>query len=296
MSRDDTLNLPPAVDAERIEFEGRAGRQSCYRDGEGTPLLLFHSINAAGSVFEVKPIFEHFRKSRCVYASDLPGFGFSDRSDRDYSVRLYTDAIHDLVDQVAGDTPVDALALSLSSEFLARAASERPERFRSLTLVTPTGFSRGADRLRAAEGATREMAWLYKVLTVPLWRKGLYGQLVRPGVIRYFLKRTWGADTFDDDLAAYDDLTTHQPGAENAPYAFLSGKLFSRDIRNVYESLEMPVWLPHGTRGDFKDFREADWARAADTWRVQAFESGALPHFEVPDTFFAAAEVFLSQA
>ncbi|MEL7374704.1 MAG: hypothetical protein AAGJ36_09620 [Pseudomonadota bacterium] len=64
----------------------------------------------------------------------------------------------------------------------------------------------------------------------------------------------------------------------------------------MYESLEMPVWLPHGTRGDFKDFREADWARAADTWRVQAFESGALPHFEVPDTFFAAAEVFLTQA
>ncbi|MEL7374826.1 MAG: alpha/beta fold hydrolase, partial [Pseudomonadota bacterium] len=157
MSHDDTLDLPPAVDAERIEFEGRAGRQSYYRDGEGTPLILFHSINAAGSVFEVKPIFEHFRKTRRVYASDLPGFGFSDRSDRDYSVRLYTEAIHDLVDQVAGDTPVDALALSLSSEFLARAASERPERFRSLTLVTPTGFSRGADRLRAAEGATREM-------------------------------------------------------------------------------------------------------------------------------------------
>ncbi|MEO0615616.1 MAG: alpha/beta hydrolase [Pseudomonadota bacterium] len=284
--------LPTAVDAERLEFEGRAGRQSYYAAGSGTPLLLFHSINAAGSVYEVKPIFEHFRASRTVYASDLPGFGFSDRSDRDYSVRLYTDAIHDLVDQVPGETPVDALALSLSSEFLARAARERPKRFRSLTFVTPTGFNRGADKLRAPEGATREMGWLYEVLTVPLWRKGLYGLLVRPGVIRYFLKRTWGSDSFDEGLAAYGDVTTHQPGAENAPYAFLSGKLFSRDIRNVYETLKMPVWLPHGTRGDFKDFRGADWARAAGNWQVQAFESGALPHFEVPDTFLAAAEAF----
>lgn len=296
MTETDANKLPPAVDAERLEFDGRAGRQSYYVAGEGAPLLLFHSINAAGSVYEVRPIFEHYRRTRRVYASDLPGFGLSDRSDRDYSVRLYTDAVHDLADQVPGDEPVDALALSLSSEFLARAASERPERFRSLSLVTPTGFTRGSDKLRAPEGATREMRWLYNVLTLPLWRRGLYRQLVRPGVIRYFLKRTWGSDAFDARLAAYDDLTTHQPGADNAPFAFLSGKLFSRDIRTVYEQLAMPVWLPHGTRGDFADFRGADWARSADNWTVQAFESGALPHFEIPEAFFEAADAFLKRA
>lgn len=296
MTDDKTPTLPEAVEAERREFEGRAGAQSYYVAGEGAPLLLFHSINAAGSVYEVKPIFEHYRALRRVYASDLPGFGFSDRSDRDYTVRLYTDAVHDLVDQVEGDAPVDALALSLSAEFLARAASERPERFRSLSFVTPTGFTRSSDRLRAPEGTTREMRWLYNLFTVPLWRKGLYGQLVRPGVIRYFLKRTWGADHYDEGLAVYDDATTHQPGAENAPYAFLAGSLFSRDIRNVYERLELPVWLPHGTRGDFKDFTGADWAREKGNWTVQAFQSGALPHFEVPETFFASADAFLGQA
>ncbi len=172
--------LPLAVEAERHEFDGRAGAQSYYVAGEGAPLVLFHSINAAGSVYEVKPVFEHYRASRRVYASDLPGFGFSDRSDRDYTVRLYTDAVHDLVDQVEGDAPVDALALSLSSEFLARAASERPERFRSLTLVTPTGFTRSSDKLRAPEGATREMRWLYNLVRLPLWRKGLYGRTSWP--------------------------------------------------------------------------------------------------------------------
>ncbi len=286
--------LPLAVEAERHEFDGRAGPQSYYVAGEGAPLLLFHSINAAGSVYEVKPIFEHYRASRRVYAADLPGFGFSDRSDRDYTVRLYTDAVHDLLDRVEGDAPVDALALSLSSEFLARAASERPERFRSLTFVTPTGFTRSSDTLRAPEGTTREMGWLYNLLTLPLWRKGLYRQLVRPGVIRYFLKRTYGSNNYDEGLAVYDDATAHQDGAENAPYAFLAGKLFSRDIRTVYERLEMPVWLPHATRGDFKDFSGADWARAKSNWTVQAFQSGALPHFEVPDTFFASLDRHLA--
>ncbi|MFK8051773.1 MAG: alpha/beta fold hydrolase [Woeseiaceae bacterium] len=286
--------LPPALDAERHEFEGRAGRLSYYKAGEGEPLLLFHSINASGSAFEVKPVFEHYRHSRTVYAIDLPGFGFSDRSDRHYSPRLYTDAIHDLLSQVPGSGPVDALALSLASEYVARAATESPERFRSLALVTPTGFNKGSHKMRAPEGATREVKWLYKALTVPLWRQGLYRLLVKPSVIRYFLKRTWGSDDYDESLAVYDEATTKQPGAEYAPLAFLSARLFSKDIRNVYEQLTLPVWVPHATRGDFKDFSETDWAREKGNWTFQAMESGALPFFELPDEFFTSFDGFLN--
>jgi pimeloyl-ACP methyl ester carboxylesterase len=70
------------VAGERIEFVSPgAGRLSYYVSGHGPPLLLVHSINAAGSAYEVKPLYEHYARSRTVYALDLPGFGFSDRSD-----------------------------------------------------------------------------------------------------------------------------------------------------------------------------------------------------------------------
>lgn len=293
MSGDSSPSLPHALDADRFEFVGRAGSQSYYAAGEGAPLLLFHSINAAGSAYEVRPIFDEFRRTRRVFALDLPGFGFSDRSDRDYSVRLYTDAIHDMLDETRTEGPVDAVALSLSSEFLARAATEKPDRFRRLAFITPTGFRGNSDRLREPAGSTMEMRWLYRAVTVPVWSKSLYGLLVKPRVIRYFLKRTWGSDDYDADLATYDEMTTSQPGAEHAPFAFLSGRLFSSDIRDVYERLTMPVWLPHGTRGDFKDFRGARWAHEHDNWTVQAFDSGALPHFERPAEFFSSARAFL---
>ena len=292
-------NLTPAIDAKRIEIDGRAGRMSYYVAGDGPPMLLMHSINAAGSAFEIKPIFEYFRQSRRVFAPDLPGFGFADRSNRVYDIRLYVDAVHDMLDVISSaipDTQIDALALSLSSEFLARAAVERPSPLRSLALVTATGFRAGSERLRGPEGSNREMRLLAAIVNVSLWRRGLYSALVRPSVIRYFLRRTWGSDDFDENLAAYDDLVTHQPGAENAPLAFLSGALFSADIRNIYEQLELPVWLPHGTRGDFRDFREAAWTEARDNWQVTPFESGALPHFEIPGEFFAAYEAFLDGA
>ena len=291
-----TTELPLALDAERRDTGDGTDRLSYYVAGDGPPLLLIHSINAAGSAYEIKPIFDHFVASRRVYAPDLPGFGFSDRSRRDYTVALYVDALRSMLDEIAaesGEQAVDALALSLSSEFLARAALDEPSRFRTLALVTPTGFRKGSEKLRAAEGSTREIGWLKAFVNVPLWRRGLYRGLVRPGVIRFFLRKTWGSDDIDEGLAAYDDLTTHQPGAENAPLAFLSGSLFSRDIRNVYEALEMPVWLPHGTRGDFKDFSEANWAREKSNWQVQAWESGALPHFEQTEAFMDAYTGFL---
>ncbi|MEJ2603849.1 MAG: alpha/beta hydrolase [Gammaproteobacteria bacterium] len=291
--------LPKAVEADRHEFTGRSGGLSYYVAGDGPPILLVHSINAAGSVYEVRPVFEHFRTTRRVYAPDLPGFGFSERSDRHYDSRLYTDAIHDMLEHIAadcGDSPADALALSLASEFLARAASEAPSHFRTVALVTPTGFTAGSERLREEEGANREVPLLHSVLTVPLWRRGLYNLLVSPRSIRYFLKRTWGSDDYDEGLAAYDDLTTHQPGAENAPYAFLSGRLFSKDIRDVYERLRMPVWLAHGTKGDFSDFRGAEWTADRENWTVDPFDTGALPHFERPDEFFSAYQDFLATA
>jgi pimeloyl-ACP methyl ester carboxylesterase len=195
-----------------------------------------------------------------------------------------------------GKQRVDALGLSLSAEFLARVATDEPTRFRSLTLVTPTGFRRGSDRMRAAAGSNREVPGLYPTLTFPLWRGALFGALVSRVSIRYFLERTFGSKSVDESLVDYAWQTTHQPGAHHAPYAFLSGRLFGADIRNVYERLELPVWLAHGTRGDFSDFSEAEWLRTRPNWSVQSFDTGALVYFEQPAQFFKSWDAFLSRA
>lgn len=293
------LTLPLAIPAERLEIDGRSGRLSYYAAGQGPPLLLVHSINAAGSAREVQPAFEHAQHSRRVFAPDLPGYGFSDRSPRRYDIALFCDAIRDMLAVIAADhgkQRVDALALSLSAEFLSRVAADEPARFRTLTLVTPTGFRRGSDRMRAPAGTNREVPGLYPALTFPLWRGALFGALVSRVSIRYFLERTFGSKSVDESLVDYAWQTTHQPGAQHAPYAFLSGRLFSADIRNVYEQLELPVWLAHGTRGDFSDFSEADWLRTRPNWTVQPFDTGALVYFEQPAQFFKGWDSFLSRS
>jgi pimeloyl-ACP methyl ester carboxylesterase len=292
--------LPPALTAARGSIAERAGPMSYYVAGSGEPLLLIHSINAAASAYEVKPIFEAMAAGRRVYAPDLPGFGFSDRSKRAYSPRLYTDAILDMLGVIAadghGDAAMDVLALSLSAEFLARAANERPESFRTLTFVTPTGFQKGSEKLRGPDGGTREIPGLYRFFTFPVWSQGIYSLLVSKPSIRFFLRKTFGSDNYPEGLADYDYLTAHQPGAKNAPFAFVSGKLFSADTRTLYERLTLPVWMPHATKGDFQDFREAGWTRHRANWHVQAFDTGALPHFEQPGLFMQSFERFLEKA
>src|SRR5262245_52161379 len=72
-------SLPPAIDAERKQFISReAGLVNYYADTQagGRPLVLIHGVNLAASSFEMRPLFNHFRETRPVYALDLPGFGF----------------------------------------------------------------------------------------------------------------------------------------------------------------------------------------------------------------------------
>lgn len=291
-------DLPAAVGGERIEFASPAGRLSAYVEGVGPPLLLIHSINASASAAEMRPLHEHLRASRTVFSVDLPGYGFSERSDRDYTPRLMTDALHVFTAQIrarCGPLPIDALALSLSCEYLARAAAEAPDRFRSVALVSPTGF-RGLRPWRAAPGTTRGKAWLYKALRGPdgRWGAPVFRALTRPGVIRYFLGRTWGSKAIDERLWAYDLLTTRAPGAEHAPLHFLSANLFSADIHTVYERLQMPVWMAYGVRGDFTDYRGKVIVEGRANWQFSVFPTGALPYFEVPEAFDAAYDRFLA--
>jgi pimeloyl-ACP methyl ester carboxylesterase len=291
------IALPAALEGERVEFDSSAGRLCVYRSGSGPPLLLIHSINAAASAAEMQPLYDRYRATRTVFAIDLPGFGFSERSDRVYSPRLMTDAIHAFVQRIrqeCGANPIDACALSLSCEFLVRAAVETPLTFRTLALVSPTGFS-GTRSRRSPPGTTYAMPWLYRILRGPGWGRSLFGALTRPAVIRYFLRRTWGGRSVDERLWRYDVLSARQPGAQHAPLYFLSAGLFSADMHTLYEQLTQRVWLSHGVRGDFTDYRGTSMVAGRPNWRISVFPTGALPHFEVLDEFAADYDCFLSE-
>jgi len=300
--------MPAPLSGRRVELaDKRVGRIVLYGEGPTSsgaaapPLLLVHSVNAAATAYEMKPLFEHYRGRRAVYALDLPGFGLSDRSDRKFTPRLMTDAIHAAVHEIQrahGDAAaIDLVALSLGCEFAARAATETPNAFRSVALISPTGFDRRAARAAQHVGAdaTRAMPWLHGLLNFPLWKRGLFSALTSRASIRFFLQKTWGAKEIDEGLLEYDYMTAHQPGAENAPYYFVSGYLFSTDAMKLYQNLSMPVWMSHGVRGDFVDYQQKPLVQRLSNWTISVFQTGAMPHFERPAEFVALYETFLTR-
>jgi pimeloyl-ACP methyl ester carboxylesterase len=299
--------MPAPLSGKRVELaDKRAGRIVLYVEASSAgvsapPLLLVHSVNAAATAYEMKTLYEHYQGRRAVYALDLPGFGLSDRSDRKYTPRLMTDAIHAAMREIQsshGDAAIDIAALSLGCEFAARAANETPNAFRSVALISPTGFDRRATRAAQNSGSngTRAMPWLHGLLSVPLWKRGFFSALTSRASIRYFLQKTWGTKEIDEGLLEYDYITTHQPGAENAPYYFVSGYLFSTDAINLYRNLSMPVWMAHGVRGDFVDYQEKRMVERLSNWSIDVFQTGAMPHFEKPREFIGLYEAFLKRA
>ncbi|MCE2916556.1 MAG: alpha/beta hydrolase [Rubrivivax sp.] len=285
------MNCAVALPGERFTFDGI----SCFVQGSGAPLLLVHSVNAAASAAEVRPLYDHYGATRTVFAIDLPGYGCSLRSDRAYTPRLMTDALHAVAAQIrqrCGVTRLDALAVSLSCEFLARAASETPAHWGRLALVSPTGFNGRADR-RGASGSTRAVPGMLRLLRQPLWEQSLFRALTRPGVVRYFLERTWGGKAIDEPMFRAALVAAAAPGARFAPLHFLAGGLFSADIHNVYDAVRSPVWVSHGIRGDFTDYRGMDRVPACAGWRRSVYPAGALPYFEHPAAFNADFDSFL---
>ncbi|MBK1617065.1 alpha/beta hydrolase [Lamprobacter modestohalophilus] len=282
--------LPEALNAQRAELRtAQAGRIAYYHDpaGEGRPLVLVHSINAAPSSYEVKPIFEHYAGHRPVYSIELPGFGHSERADRPYSAELYANAIRVLLEDVV-QAPADLLALSLSTEFAARAALGSPASVASLVLISPTGFSR---RPLPPMGLGRG---LHGVLGAPLWSQGLYDLVASKRSIRYYLGKSFRGQP-PQAFLDYAYATSHQPGARYAPLIFLSTQLFTRNaVDKLYARLtKLPV-LAIADRDPYVTFEELDdLVSRQPNWQHETLAPHlGLPQWEQPEALFDALDRF----
>lgn len=301
-----SLPLPLPVDAELRYASGDGPRLAVYLSvpdvwsgaRDLTPLVLVHSVNAAASAAEIRPLFERFRGTRPVLAVELPGFGMSERGALEYTPQAMADAIVRAVHHLhkkGFQRPVDLMAVSLSSEFAALAALARPDLFRTLALVSPTGLkARQSEPFEA--GRTKENRWLRALLDMPLWSQALFRLLTSRASMRYFLQRAWGTPAIDERLLEYNLLSTRLPGARHAPLAFISGALFTRGVVALYQRLSQPVWVAHGVRGDFTAYDGLARMPASDLRTVDVFGTGALPYFETLSLFASRYEAFLRAA
>ncbi|MGB1350400.1 MAG: alpha/beta fold hydrolase [Luminiphilus sp.] len=284
--------LEKAIDSNGASITG-AGDYEVYWyydiEAEGRPLLFVHSINAAPSAIELKPLFQHFRSYRSVYAPDLPGFGRSTRHVGMMTASEFAKNISSIIDQMSPSEPPDVIALSLGCEFVARAVVECGASVRSLTFISPTGFSRRQPPPLQAQKRLR------RLFDFAGFGRGAFKLLRLERSVRYFYGMNFSGSV-PSELVAYALKTTRQPAAHEMPLQFLSMSLFTPNaVGLLYEKLDVPVLVlfdedPNVTFELFEQFEDSP------TWQFKRIgPSLGMPQWEHPEKTVAAIESFFAE-
>lgn len=284
--------LDKAIDSNGASITG-AGDYEVYWyydiEAEGRPLLFVHSINAAPSAIELKPLFQHFRSYRSVYAPDLPGFGRSTRHVGMMTASDFAKNISSIIDQMSPSEPPDVIALSLGCEFVARAVVECGANVRSLTFISPTGFSRRQPPPLQAQKRLR------RLFDFAGFGRGAFKLLRLERSVRYFYGMNFSGSV-PSELVAYALKTTRQPAAHEMPLQFLSMSLFTPNaVVLLYEKLDVPVLVlfdedPNVTFELFEQFEDSP------TWQFKRIgPSLGMPQWEHPEKTVAAIESFFAE-
>lgn len=284
--------LEKAIDSNGASITG-AGDYEVYWyydiEAEGRPLLFVHSINAAPSAIELKPLFQHFRSYRSVYAPDLPGFGRSTRHVGMMTASDFAKNISSIIDQMSPSEPPDVIALSLGCEFVARAVVECGASVRSLTFISPTGFSRRQPPPLQAQKRLR------RLFDFAGFGRGAFKLLRLERSVRYFYGMNFSGSV-PSELVAYALKTTRQPAAHEMPLQFLSMSLFTPNaVGLLYEKLDVPVLVlfdedPNVTFELFEQFEDSP------TWQFKRIgPSLGMPQWEHPEKTVAAIESFFAE-
>lgn len=281
------LPLPSPVAAEPVFIQNPGfGKVALYKRGPDVApsVLLVHSVNAAASSAEMRPLFDQLALNYAVTALDLPGYGRSDRDAVDYDIDMMTSAVVAALEHI--DRPTHVVALSLGSEFASRAETIRPDLVSSLTLISPTGF-------RTDLSSPPEK--LGDVLRLPIVGQAIYDALTSKPAIRYYLGKSFVGEV-DPGLTTYAYTTSHQPNARFAPAAFLSGKLFTKmATRTLYSQVSAPVQVLYD-EDPYSSFDElAPFTSSHDGWTARRIPgTRGLPQFDETRQTVDAIEKFIA--
>lgn len=287
--------LPKALDAEVLEMEIMEGPAHFYRrEGTGVPIVLLHSINAAGSSFEMRPLFDHFASTtdRPIFALDWFGFGLSSRPPVQYTPGLYQRQLRRFLSEHV-KSEADIIALSLASEYAATVASAFPVLVRRLVCISPTGL--GEDRtknplMKMVIGAASGIGAFELAFSRLTNRESIH---------RFYAQQIFSDGAIvPDELVDYAVVTTHVKGAHFAPRWFIDGTLFMDNYaRRIYSNLQVPTQfiIPEKTRSKVQQFDRATEVTAVNPGHVhvKTLPTGLLPHWENADLVFSTIDDFL---
>jgi pimeloyl-ACP methyl ester carboxylesterase len=243
------------------------------------PIVFLHNFGGGASAYEWSKVYPAFATTHRVIAPDLIGWGQSAHPIRDYQVSDYLTTLAEFISQVA-DSPVTVVASSLTAALTVRLAIERPEWFKALFLVCPSGFD------DFGQNAGRRLPLnLIKtpLLSSLIYRLGATNDVaVRNFLVQFLFAKS---ERVSDEMVAAYLASAQQPNAEYAALSFLRGDLYF-DLPLYIDQLTVPTVIFWGESAQFTRLDVGKRLARLNPESVRDFEviadTGILPHLEQP--------------
>lgn len=243
------------------------------------PLVFLHGFGGGSSAYEWSKVYPAFVDEYRILAPDLIGWGRSEHPAKDYKIEDYLTTMTEFLEQTCS-SPATVIASSLTAALTIRVAIERPELFKSLILVTPSGLSDFGDNY--GQNLFSQIA-----KTPILDRLVYFTGIANSAGIQSFLESRQFAEPeriYPEIVEAYLK-SAQQPNAEYAALSFVGGDLCF-DLSLYITQLNTPTAIIWGKKSAFTSPETGQRLANLNPTAIKVFQKidhvGLTPHLELP--------------
>ena len=270
--------------------QGEPWSQEKIEAGDRPTLIFLHGFGGGSSAYEWSKVYPAFAADYRILAPDLIGWGRSAHLPRNYQIEDYLTTITEFIEQT-NNSPVTAIASSLTAAFIIRIAINRPELFKSLILTTPAGLS--------DFGNNYSRSFFAQLVSTPILDRFIYGVGVATEMgIRNFLEQRQFANPeriSPEIITAYLE-SAKRTNAEYSALSFVRGDLCF-DLSLYIDQLTVPTAIIWGQKSQFTGPEIGRRLAQMNPQAIQSFQVlevvGLTPQLELPGVTAGLIRQFL---
>ena len=259
--------------------------------GEGSPILLVHSLDPICSSKEWTNLIKKLEKNHTVYTIDLIGCGRSDKPFLTYTNFLYVQLITDFIKDIIGEK-VDVIASNRSLSFVVLAHNNDKGIINRIVGINPPELE--SLKINPDKYATVRKT----LLELPIIGTFVYHILIsNVNITKTFQERFYAKPQLVSTKiidAFYEGAHKKNSGGKYL-MASIEGHYTDNSINHALEKLDIPLYLIQSRYGTNFVKKIDEYCHLNDGIEA-AYISNAkeLPHLEVTDKLFEIIKMFLN--
>ena len=265
--------------AEASCYNWKYGNIYYSKTGEGSPVLMLHSMEAFSSGYEWNKMAGMMAGQHTLYMIDLPGFGRSDRNPMIYTNYIYVQAIDAFIREVIGEK-TDVITSGDASSVALMATRMKNAMIKSIIMIHPESFDH---MIRKVSDQDQRVS---KLIKMPLAGTLTYNLVINRKMIREKLEKEYYADKSrvkQQDVDAFYEAA--HIGGSNARFNESSrlGAFTRANITTALKECTAGLVIIEGSQVLDRDKDKDIYSHFYPRMKFEeVFDTKALPHMEAP--------------